>query len=403
MREINSIKKNNIKSQSISNQLSKYILVFIITLSIVQVFPVIKDTYYNEIRVLLYTVFILLGSVKIVSNKYIYRNKFNVYFLMVLLYTFTLSSILLLVGESYKYFEMLVPFGIYISSYTTEFTEEEVKKILMWYIVLTLILGFSSIFYYGEGFNITQQYFLSSKNQIGPMIGYGGFISFYIGFYTKDKPMKISMFLSGLSSVILLSVIRNRTGLLMLLVLFLLLFYKNKKEEIGTKKYYVSILIFLVFLFILFLLDVHKLLYNWFEQAFFLNYTVGDLDSISAGRWDVYTQSLSFIGEYPWLGELSKNYFLSGTPHNYLLYNWVKYGLVFTIPMSVFYIYLWRYSLLGLFKENMGNFLSLANWLLLYSLLISLLEYTYPYTPGSAQLIVWFVLGQLVLNKNKKV
>ena len=103
---------------------------------------------------------------------------------------------------------------------------------------------------------------------------------------------------------------------------------------------------------------------------------------------------MEFIKQYPVLGELETGKSISVTPHNYILNKWLNYGIIGSLPIVLFYLYLWFFTIKGIFisKKTLG--FKLPVWVLLFSLIVSMFEYTYPYGPGASQIMVWFLLGQ---------
>jgi O-antigen ligase len=295
--------------------------------------------------------------------------------------------------------EMLVPFGMLLSSFNTIFDKNELKKILIYYVFLSVFLGISSIFYYGQGFNITQTYFLVGKNQIGPLIGISAVIS--VMWFLDRKKLGINHVSSlwGLISFFLLLisllVIRNRAGLIGIFAVFLLIAIFNckfKLKKISIIKFYFSF----VPLIILYSEGYFKEIIDFISKSFFLNYDVNNLNSLSSGRTEVYKLALGFSLEHPILGELGGGIYNYYTPHNYILNKWVNFGIVGSLPFVLLYVYFFVYSFKSVAIKNNMNESKLPIWLFIFSLVVSLFEYTYPFGPGVSQLMLWFLLGQYV-------
>src|SRR5699024_4174803 len=82
-------------------------------------------------------------------------------------------------------------------------------------------------------------------------------------------------------------------------------------------------------------------LYSFMWDSITLNYDITDLESLSAGRTDTYIDALRYSLKNPVAGEILAEPSVLGTPHNYILYNWVRYGIVMSLPMILYYLYLW--------------------------------------------------------------
>lgn len=386
----------------IKEQIKRGILVFLISLTVLQQMPVFKDMYYIQIRSVLYFLFGIYSIISLLSiNKLL---KFNMikYFTITIVYTIILSVVISFFGEnSISILELIIPLGILVSSINTNFNKEQLNRLLKWYIFLALLLGLSSIFYYGEGFTITQNYFLVGKNQIGPLLGISSLITglwIFDNNQLKDKGnyiiLKIVVFIFLISSIM---IIRNRASLVAIiitLILFIMREYRFKKNV----KNILAAQFFIILIFIFITSGLFGNITDAVWKSVSYNYNVNDLNSLSAGRTEVYKYALEFIYQHPILGELSGERFSYYTPHNYILNKWVGIGIIGSLPIILLYLYLWFYSIRGILIKGNGRF-NFPIWVLFFSLIVSIFEYTYPYGPGVSQLMVWFLLGQyLTLN-----
>lgn len=165
---------------------------------------------------------------------------------------------------------------------------------------------------------------------------------------------------------------------------------KSNKMEITYKKFLILNIIG-IFLLIIYASGILKELTNFLWNSLTLNYNINDLNSLSAGRTDGYLEALKISIKNPLFGQLSNNISLEHQVHNYILNKWIKYGIFGSLPIIAFYIYLWKISLKGVFLNNKSN---VVFYILLFSLIVSILEYTYPFGPGVSQIMLWFLLGQ---------
>ncbi len=380
------------------NKFKRVLLFILISLTLLQQMPIIKDLFYNQIRLVLYVMFGVFSAISLLKiNRYI-KFRFVKYLIFTIVYSLLLIVIQRLLGKNLQEtLDLIIPFGILICSLNTSFNNRELGKILVWYVLLSAILGISSIFYYGQGFTITRTYFLGSKNQIGPILGISAVIT---GIWTVSKSqfyLKYNSYVVRfvLFTLLILSIItiRNRSSLLSIFIVGLLALFREYKFKRNIKNALLFQFIILL-LIALIIFGVFNGVYDFIFKSIFYNYDVTDLNSISAGRTDVYKMALKFSFTHPVLGELGKGRFINSTPHNYVLNKWVKYGIVGSLPLIIFYVYLWLFTLKKLKRKNSTNNFTLPLWILLFSLIVSLFEYTYPYGPGVSQLIVWFLLGQ---------
>ncbi len=395
----------SLRNGSNKNQYKRMVLFILINLTIIQQMPFIKDQFYSQIRLILYVGFALSSAISFLRINKFSKVNFVRYFIFTITYSFVLVFIVkIFVGDSTEMFELIIPFGVLICSLNTNYNKRQLSNLLIWYVILSLILGTSSIFYYGQGFTITRNYFLVGKNQIGPLLGISAVIS---GIWILNKKQfdvkydnlifKMAIFVLLIASII---VIRNRSGLLGIFITAILALPKEYKFRFTIKNILILQVVLLVFVLSYFLGLFDGIIDAIFKSLFF-NYDISDINSISAGRTNVYTTSLKFIRRHPILGELGTGKAIFSIPHNYIINKWVKYGVFGSLPLILFYLYLWFFS----FKEikvkcKKTNYALLPIWVLLFSLIVSMFEYTYPYGPGVSQLMVWFLLGQYFRNNS---
>lgn len=388
------------------------ILFFIlIILTIIQQMPVVKDVYYDQIRFLLYLGFGIFSFFSTLNFSELLKHKIIRYFLLCIVYFILLLIVAIISKTQFRIvdiFELLVPFGILLCSLNTSFNERHLENILTMYTFLAAILGITSIFYYGEGFVITKTYFLKEKNQIGPLLGISAVIAAYRIFNNTQTPkvkskkyvlVNLIIFFSLISSII---VIRNRSGLLAIAIIVILIILREFKIELNLKNIIIINFSLLVFV-VLIATGSLKSLFQSIRDAFISNYDVTDLNSISAGRVVIYKSAIFYILTYPVLGEFGTTNKFYAVPHNYILNKWVRYGIVGSLPLVMFYCFLWYFVFVGLKKNYKALRLNrLALWVLLFSLIVSLFEYAYPFGPGVSQIMLWFLLGQYLKEYNAK-
>lgn len=265
-------------------------------------------------------------------------------------------------------------------------TQRQYKWILNLFIWGTLYSGLSIIFTYGNGFVINDLYMPVPKNQIAPILSTGFFVSFFEGNVIKRSATKYYYWGVALLLFLCICVFRARANLVAI-VIGLVVYFVFYKRKLGALLLW-GLLVFLILL----LTPLGEFMYN----AIFANYDVTDLNSVSAGRANIYEVSLRFIREHCLLGGLYtpiENYHRE-TVHNYLLYTLENYGLLGGAFLIFFYFKL----VYEIGKENMKAYKSNINlvgcFVFIVPLAVSLFEYTYPYSPGSAVFMAYFCLGQ---------
>lgn len=126
-------------------------------------------------------------------------------------------------------------------------------------------------------------------------------------------------------------------------------------------------------------------------DSFFLGFTGTDI-SISSYRLESFVNSFQYILKYPLLGMLSGEQFIGIKPHNYFIYKLLQYGFLFSIPFIIFIFFLGIQSFKMLFYiSSSKNFL--IGLMFIYTIIISMFEYAFPFLPGTTHLLFWIVLG----------
>lgn len=375
-----------------------YLFIFGLVLTIIQQTPPFSEYFYGEIRFFLYIIFGFLSiknSIYLLSKSnpnFVYKFLLTILFVLPLIITVFIYNSQILLSEL---FQLLIIFGILLSSIHIKFNISLLKKAIYSYIYSTCIMGLVNIFYYGSGFVISEQYLNIAKNQIGPIVSIAIILIIPIIFLNKNNlKKKIFDIVIFLLLFFTLLVIRNRSGLLGVIIILILMLVFDLLNEISKNKLFLLNLTVFLLLILIITGQINFILQPVWD-SFTSNYNVYNLEELSAGRVEVYIKSIQFIKRNPMFGEISMNSFIEGTPHNYLLNKAVSYGVVFSFPLFLFYFYLWKFTIIELWinREN-SIFNKLPFYLMLLSLIISVFEYSYPYGPGVSQIMVWFILGQ---------
>ena len=177
-----------------------------------------------------------------------------------------------------------------------------------------------------------------------------------------------------------LLVIRGRAviiGVFLSIVIFIIFFLKNRKYKVWV---IVSALLLL------------SLTSKYIYEALFLNYDVSNINSLSTGRFTRVLKGLDYFFKNPLGGQLINRVYKGHTIHNYLLFNLVNYGVLFSTPLLIIY-FNYIFKVISAIKRNSFNYFELAPLTMIILIVVSLFEYTYPYAPGSSILLPFFLLG----------
>ncbi|WP_054939070.1 hypothetical protein [Paenibacillus ihuae] len=208
-----------IETKSIDSRASRF-LVSLSILSTVFIQFFLGTDIYSDIRILLYmllavTVAITVPKLKIVTTAYYRFYMLIIYltYVMCLALSFFNSRIILSPA-----LEITMPFALLAIGHITSF---KLEKLLNMYVLLTTLLALFLVYFMGSGFQISAQYLISSKNQVGPFIASSVIILFFKLKEQKNKlkvSSKIICFLLLITSISCALIIRNRSGLLALTI-----------------------------------------------------------------------------------------------------------------------------------------------------------------------------------------
>lgn len=384
-----------------------YFIGFLIFLMALQQFPIIRETYYDQIRLILYLSFAVLVTYSILNIKKLFFYKFYKIFLWMVLYSLLLSVIMTLInGDLLPVLLYVVPFGIITISISNNYSNKAILTLLWLYAISNSIMGLANIFYYGNGFDVTR--LVPEKNQIGPMVGYSVLV--FLFFMIKYKSIYIKFFSFGLVilAYMTLLAISNRSAVVgvTLLIVFIMIYFifigirKLLKKKIKEVSITSGVIIFIILLGFQF--ELIQSLFDTFLTSVTYNRLVTDLNALSSGRIQLIEDSLIWIKTYPFFGFIGLSSIpISEYTHVYIIHTWMQYGLIGSLPFVLFYFFLIIFNLILMFKLGKDTFTILLFMILSVGFVISLLEYSYPYGPGVSQFILWFMLGQFLIRDKK--
>jgi len=378
-----------------------YIGTFLI---ILQKCPPVLETRYELFRKIIYGLFAFLLAISLPK---IIKTKINK--LMTIAYIFCfLQLILFLIMELFSLYinwedlvEIAIPISLILLGAYFNFSEEELIKISLFFIVLTLVVSVWQIYFYQGNFYIQRSYTIPIKNSMGPfLIISNAILLYYLLFYNRDKYNNLLVTIIYSAFIIvgfyLSLVIRSRSSILAFLLYFTILLIKKRKNLQLS-----AILVLIIILISIPGFKFKDYIRKPLVDSFTLNYNPYDLESISAGRLSVLKDAILVIKEEPLFGLSKMRYGFVKTPHNYLINKIFRYGLL----GALFFINI--YLLFGVFilkqiiykkpvMENIGVFLFVIPFI------ISFFEYTYPFGPGTANFMVFLMFSNAVKIKRPK-
>lgn len=298
--------------------------------------------------------------------------------------------------------EIAIPTGLLLASACTLRREPDVRLFWRTYLSAAVALAVATWLHYGISIqSVSAVYLVAAKNQIGPIFGSAAVVALVVLFDGQSKPGRRS----GLRHVLLygalyaflfvtLVAVRNRAGVLALGVVslfFLLQWLARQRAAVQLLTIYGAGLMGLA----LYLVGALSGVVGYVWDSMTLNHDLTSIDGLSSGRLETYLEALAFVAAHPLLGASGGSEWLGPIPHNFVINKWVELGVLGSLPIVLFYLWLWlRWSRFGLAAET-RFVVRLAGVSLLFLLIGSLVEYKLPLGPGASTASTWVLLGAL--------
>lgn len=246
-----------------------------------------------------------------------------------------------------------------------------------------LFSGLSQIFSNIGGFVIEDQYLVDSKNSLGALLATAEVAFLFLWNNSKNKSLRlISLFCAILGLVVIIT-IRARASLLAVLIVATVYIYNISNNKRTTVLTFITITVVFTAL-LLIPSDIRQYLYNSIFSG-------SQGEDVSSGRLGVYEAALHYLSQNILLGNVENNHHLPWI-HNYLLLNVYEYGLLFSWPILCLYFYILLHSIKYLIRTKVG-FPYIGYTIILVPYIISMLEPTFPFGPGTVTVINFILLG----------
>lgn len=266
-----------------------------------------------------------------------------------------------------------------------EMEEKQYKFVLLFYAGLTVFVGLMQVLVNVGGFEILDQYFTDNKNALGVMLATSAFAFFFLFMNSNNKVFwKVMLLVLSIFAVYILLTIRARAATLTFAILVLYMLYERYKG----KNFLLYLLLGLFLATIVFFVlpgEIKEYVYN----SFFQNYESGSIDT---GRGERNRAALNFLSYNPLFGNLIENVDV-GWVHNYPLNKLFQYGIVFSLPIMILYLYLLIKTVVRTIKTNNHDVFSIGYYSLIIPFIISMAEPTFPFGPGTATVFNFILFG----------
>ena len=190
-----------------------------------------------------------------------------------------------------------------------------------------------------------------------------------------------------------LLIIRARSAFVAVVFCSLVLIWLSLRTRVSLKIIVGAISLGIVILYL-----YGELKFPQFLSEFFLGAEdLSDLNSVSSGRIERNQAAINFISDYPLFGQLKTDHYLEWV-HNYVLLVVSRYGIIGSFLLLILYFYLSFVIVINILKIKELGLEHIGYFVLIIPFFISLLEPTFPYGPGSVQVIAFFMFGYALKN-----
>lgn len=320
---------------------------------------------------------------------------FKRWFLLIIL-SFIISALATFDHSIVQAMEVAMPLVICFSSYYLfESDEDDLQR---WFIPFGLIIGFCAIravvlpvgglqmvdFGEGESGYIADV----AKNQSCPFFAIVAVVAFSLAIRNRVK-MMIKLYLLAIAIICIIPSVflLNRTAMVSFFLASIIIVYD---------RYKVRGVVYFMVIGVLFLAVSGSSLLNTLSDSFFRGRDATDIDDLSSGRVTLINTALDFISNNLLIGGTGMTYGeLPPNVHVFLLFKWVRFGLLLSLPFVILYISIIK-QLIKAFK--MRDYLCLG--VLLISIIESFGEYSPPFGPGTTYVFAYIILGQFIKKYN---
>ena len=272
----------------------------------------------------------------------------------------------------------------------------DVKKLRVLLIVfssLILFVGLMQVFTNVGGFIILSQYETDNKNSLGVMLVTAAVVFVFMGLNTNRSGVKVLFFAGTVLMLAVLLTIRARAATLTSGLMVLYILYERFKGKNFIWYFLAGIVIFVI-IYLILPGSVKDFVYN----SFFQNYEGGDITSGRAGR---NKAALEFLSYHVLLGNLNQGVDV-GWIHNYPLNRTFEFGIIFVVPIIVLYLYFLIITIQKTIKSDNRNNYNVGYYALLIPFIISMVEPTFPFGPGTATVFNFLLFGVALRNTSKE-
>lgn len=275
--------------------------------------------------------------------------------------------------------------GAIIIGYNIRLSKREYLFLILLFCSGSLLVGMEQVTNNIGGFIIEDQYLTEAKNSLGVLLATTAVVSAYnLLFSDYSRIVRIGFIAVTFFSVLILLTIRARAdSLATLIVLFVMVVLKY------SRKNWMNAILVICILAVICVFILPDSVVNFVYNSFFQHYEGGD---VTAGRAERNVFALNYIYNNLFTGNMVNKIHVP-TVHNFILYKWFCYGILFSIPIIVLYFLLLFHTINSIFHTTSFKLEGVGLFVLLIPFIVSLFEYSFPFGPGTATLFNYVIFG----------
>ena len=248
---------------------------------------------------------------------------------------------------------------------------------------ISLFSGIMQVMVNIGGFRIANYYLTDSKNSVGAMLGSTAIAFFFTYLLPPNKMVKFLSFAGFILAFFVIVTIRARAAIVAVFAIAAYAYYLKTR----SRNVIMVVLGTLVAVGILFLFLPASV-----TQYITDSMTAGSQgEDITSGRLGTYQEALAFLSNHLLFGNVSGDHQMAWI-HNYPLLQMYRYGIILSFPILVMYVFLLFYCFKKSLKLGVATYVP-GFMLMLVPGIISLVEPTFPFGPGTVTIFNFLFLG----------
>ena len=276
-------------------------------------------------------------------------------------------------------------------SYGKKASYPQLVVLVVVYSAFVIYAVYNQLLQHAGGFVITDIYISYGKNTMGVMCASACIALLILAFESRKRFVKLLLWFLYLYILIITISIRARASYIAILVITLFLVFKLYRGRQAIKN--IAWLIFGMIGVLILTLFFSNVLYSIWDYIWDSFTRHQNMDDLSSGRRAINQFALDIIRRSPLFGNLELQWhYESGEVHNYFLRQLSSYGIIGSIPILFLYVFLFFSMLKTTLKTNVFDY-KIGYFVMIVPLIISLVEPTFPFAPGTGVIFAYVVLG----------